>query len=76
MTIYLRKPGGRVWHWCRNCSALPAKGPLEVRYARPESGGFCAECQRLAKIGACALNRVDPEDAEEQSLRDSAALSW
>jgi hypothetical protein len=51
MTLYVRGPGGSLYHWCENCSKYPAE-LANTTHNRPE-GVLCPECEEKEKSGGC-----------------------
>ena len=44
---YRREWPSSTWHWRTNCASWPKEMTLEERDERPDSGSFCAECEKL-----------------------------
>jgi len=55
MAFYVRKKGGNLWHWCKNCSQYPSiADKTEGRGSRPvDSEVLCEECRGLTDKGEC-----------------------
>ena len=54
MTVYRRRRGKDVWHWCTNCSNWPEKDFFVIeREFRPTTYELCNECLTKDKAGIC-----------------------
>ena len=54
MTVYRKKKGKDVWHWCKNCSNFPTSDYTEEsRTSRPTNGELCNECIGKEKNNNC-----------------------
>ncbi|SFN03998.1 hypothetical protein [Thermodesulforhabdus norvegica] len=53
MTVYRKKEGSDVWHWCTNCPEYPTGENVIERHSRPDYGTLCSLCEVKDRAGDC-----------------------
>ena len=53
MVEYIRKIGGKYWHFCHNCSNYPGQRGVMCKVTTPSSEEVCEECKNIDRKNDC-----------------------